>query len=287
MSLAIVESPRPLRVGAMVTGTGGNLEAMIRMARRRPDLLELGVVLAGSPSCRALMIAEEARITTIVQDFEAECGRWSQARTMRDRQAYRAGAEAFHNRLSEKLADFELRSGPIDLLALAYGYWVHGELLERFDGRMINQHPGDLTQLAQDDSRRFVGNDPVLSALRAGSADVRASTFVVNASEDAGAIVCQGPRVPTEGYRATRADATRLESIQKERSEWPSLVCALTLFAHGDVHIDKERPLRDGSPTVAIRGRRMPFGGLRLEETADRGTSYDDILEVVEDCAWD
>jgi phosphoribosylglycinamide formyltransferase-1 len=152
---------------------------------------------------------------------------------------------------------------------------------------MINQHPGDLTQLAQDDSRRFVGNDPVLSALRAGSADVRASTFVVNAGEDAGAIVCQGPRVPTEGYRATRADATRLESIQKERSEWPSLVCALTLFAHGDVHIDKERPLRDGSPTVAIRGRRMPLGGLRLEETADRGTNYDDILEVVEDCAWD
>jgi len=183
-----------------------------------------------------------------------------------ERLHYARRAEAFHDRIDDRLLDLEQFSGALDLLILSYDRWIHGRLLDRFAGRMINQHPGDLTHLDGMGNRVLVGNDPVLDALKAGLPLVRTSTFFVDAGRDSGAIICQGPVLKAAGVPAKRNCADDLEQTLKRESDWPSLVCAITLIAAGAVAIDRGRPMRDGSPGVSVCGVPLGLGGLRLME---------------------
>jgi phosphoribosylglycinamide formyltransferase 1 len=255
---------RPLRVAVFASGSGGNLRAVMRLAFWRPELVQVVVVVTDRPDCGAVSISERAKIPVISSDFRAECGRASDCRTQSEQLAYAQRAEAFHDRIDDRLAQFEHAAGPVDLVVLSYGRWIHGRLLERFAGRMINQHPGDLTLLDGERNRILVGNDPVLAALRLGIPRVRTSTFLVDAGEDAGPIVCQGPALGAAGIDAERSSADRLEQILKRESDWPSVICAVTLIAEGAVSVDQDRLLEDGSHGISVRGVPMSFGGLKL-----------------------
>ncbi|MGN6274726.1 MAG: phosphoribosylglycinamide formyltransferase [Solirubrobacterales bacterium] len=260
---------RPLQIAVFVSGSGGNLQAVMRLASCRPDLASVSVVVTDRPGCRAVSIAEEAGIPVIAKDFRAECGRASDCRTPRERTAYRRRAEVFHDGIDEELVRFERSSVAIDLVVLSYGRWIHGHLLDRFAGRMINQHPGDLTLLGTSGNRILVGNDPVLTALRLGVPQVRTSTFFVDAGPDAGPIICQGPTVEATGVLATRWSADVLEQTMKRESDWPSVICAITLLAEDAICVDQDRRMEDNSHGVSIGGVRMDFGGLRLMADLD------------------
>jgi phosphoribosylglycinamide formyltransferase 1 len=259
-----------LRVAVFVSGSGGNLQAVMRLASWRPELIAVAAVVTDRPDCGAVSVSERAGIPVISRDFRAECGRASDCRTGTELLAYRQRAEAFHDGIDDRLARFELSDGPIDLVILSYGRWIRGRLLDRFAGRMINQHPGDLTLLDDERNRILVGNDPVLAALRLGVSRVRTSTFLVDAGEDAGPIVCQGPAIAAAGIGVKRDDADRLEQALKRASDWPSVICAATLIAEGSVAVDLDRRLEDGSHGISICGVPMSFGGLKLTEDLDR-----------------
>lgn len=266
MSVASVRShrDRPLQIAVFVSGSGGNLRAVMRLASWRPDLASVSVVVTDRPDCGAVSIAEEAGIPVIAKDFRAECGRASDCRTLHERAIYRRRAEAFHDGIDDELICFERSSGAIDLVVLSYGRWIHGRLLDRFAGRMINQHPGDLTWLDTSGNRILVGNDPVLAALRLGALQVRTSTFFVDSGPDAGPIICQGPTVEAKETSATRRSADLLEQTMKRQSDWPSVVCAITLIAEGAIGVDQDRRMEDKSHGVSISGVPMAFGGLKL-----------------------
>lgn len=255
---------RPLQIAVFVSGSGGNLRAAMRLASWRPDLASISVVVTDRPGCGAVSIAEEAGIPVIAKDFRAECGRASDSRTSLERTMYEQRAEAFHDRIDDQLVQFEERHGPVDLVVLSYGRWIHGRLLDRFAGRMINQHPGDLSLLDASGSRILVGNDPVLAALQLETARVRTSTFFVDSGQDAGPIICQGPTVETMGITATRSSANLLEQTMKRESDWPSVICAITLIAEGAISVDQDRRMEDESHGVSINGVPMDFGGLKL-----------------------
>lgn len=255
---------RPLNVGVLVSGTGGNLGTVIEFAVRRPDLVSAGLVATDRPGCAAAELARSRGLPVLGRDFTAACGRASEAVTERDRIRYAHAAEAFHDELDDAIRDHERRNGALDLLVLAYSRWVHGRLLRRFSGRMINQHPADLTLLDPSGRRVLVGNNPVLKAIELGETRTRTSTFLVDAGHDTGAIVCQGPWVDAQVDELSQSDADQVEALQKRLSDRPALVCALTLFAFGMLAVDADAVAPDGSALLRIAGRRMPFGGIDL-----------------------
>jgi folate-dependent phosphoribosylglycinamide formyltransferase PurN len=268
MTAALAPTPEgrnlPLRVAVFASGSGGNLSAVMRLASWRPELTELVVVVTDRPRCGAVSLSQRAGIPVISRDFRAECGRASDCRTPRERLAYTQRAEAFHDRIDDCLVRFEESAGPVDLVVLSYGRWIRGRLLNRFTGRMINQHPGDLTLLDGRRRRILVGNDPVLAALRLGMPRVRTSTFLVDAGEDSGPIICQGPALETARIEAKRDSADGLEKTLKRESDWPSVICAVTLIAEGALSVDEDRQLEDGSHGISVCGVPMSLGGLKL-----------------------
>lgn len=262
----------------------------MRLAGWRPELIDVAVVVTDRPGCGAVVIAEDAEIPVISRDFRAECGRAPDCQARIERLAYRRRAEDFHDRIDDQLATFEQSEGSIDLVVLSYRRWIHGRLLARFAGRMINQHPGDLTLLNGQGRRILVGNDPVLAALRLGVPRVRTSTFLVDAGEDSGPIICQGPNLGTAGLEAARDSADQLENRLKRKSDWPSIICAITLIAEGSLAVDYDRQLEDGSDGVSVYGVPMGLGGLKLMEDVDhpdpRMTGIcETVLESVASCS--
>jgi len=256
-------------VAVFASGAGGNMGAVMRLASNRPDLVTMAAMVTDRPMCPAVSIAGGAGIPVIARDFRAECGRASDCRSEAQRLRYARRAEAFHDRVDAQLLDLERSSGALNLIVLSYGRWIQGRLLERFSGRMINQHPGDLARLDRDGGRALIGNDPVFAALKAGLDSVRTSTFFVDAGQDSGPILCQGPTLETAGIRAGRSGANRLEQAMKRQSDWPSVVCAVTLIAVSSVSIDAERLMEDGAHGISICGVPMPSGGLRLMDDLD------------------
>jgi phosphoribosylglycinamide formyltransferase 1 len=239
------------------------------LAAHRADLVTVAAMVTDRPTCQAVSIADGAGIPVIARDFRAECGRASDCHSESQRLRYTQRAEVFHDRIDAQLLDLERVSGAIDLIVLSYSRWIHGRLLERFAGRMINQHPGDLAQLDVNGSRVLVGNDPVLAALKEGAGRVRTSTFFVDAGKDAGPILCQGPALETVGIQAKRCSANSFEQTMKRESDWPSVVCAVTLIAVNSVSMDADRRMEDGTHGVAICGVPLPLGGLKLMEDLD------------------
>ena len=241
----------------------------MKLATQRPRLVQLAAMVTDRPDCAAVSIATEGGLPVIARNFLGECGRASDCETPAQRCEYQQRAEAFHDRIDDELKEVERAHGPVDLIALSYGRWIHGRLLERFAGRMINQHPGDLTLLNGAGQRILVGNNPVLAGLRHGVPRVRTSTFFVDAGQDSGPILCQGPTLPAKGLPARQTTADSLENEMKRRSDWPSIICGITLIAEAAIDIDHTRRMADGSEGVSICGVPMSLGGLKLMSDLD------------------
>lgn len=272
-----------MRVGIFASGTGGNFLTAVRLAHAVPDLLEVVLLVSDRPAANAVRLARDHGIPTLVRNFREECGRASDCRSAEELIHYQARARSFHDRIDDAIARFEAGSEPLDLIVLSYNRWIHGRLLNRFMGRMINQHPADLTRLDGRNRRRYVGNNAVWEALRAGERTIRASTFVLDEGHDTGPIICQGPRVTVGPGPFTRATADKIEAHERAASEWPSLICALTLIGRGRVHLSRGDRWADGSAQVYVAGIPLPFGGVDIETLQGGGSSMSngDVWEEV------
>lgn len=252
----------PLRIGVLVSATGANLRTLIGLQTADPDRFRVCLVASHGNSSPALGIAAEHGITAWIGDFDARCGRASQARDDAGRAAYRERARRWHDELCVRIAAWEDTEGPLDLVVLAYHRWIDGELLRHYEGRMINQHPGDLSVLDDDGHRTLVGNDPVRRAIELGHRETRTSCLLVDATRDGGAVLCQGPPVPLPpGAKPANAEAHEL--VQKRVSDRPCLEWTVRAFAAGSLGLSGERH-RDGSRVVVVNGVPMPLGGVAL-----------------------
>ncbi|WP_019633418.1 formyltransferase family protein [Actinomadura atramentaria] len=254
---------RPLRVAALVSATGGNLATLCGLARDRPDLVRVVLAASDRRACPALDLARREGVETWPGDFAAECGSYRAAVTEADRERYRERAEAFHDRLCDRITAYERREGEIDLVVLAYHRWIHGRFLAKFRDRIVNQHPGDLASLGPDGERSLRGLDPVGTALRRGDPATRTSMFLVDATHDGGAVLARGPWVAAG---ADRSDAHGHEARQKELSDRPVLRWCVTALAEGRLAVDRDRRHADGSPVVLADGVPTPLGGVDLAE---------------------
>lgn len=257
----------PLRIGVLVSATGNNLSTLLAMEREEPGCFRVCLVAGHNDHSRALKVATGAGVPTWPGDFDRCCGLASAAVTLPERERYRAAARAWHDRLDQRIRDWEERNSDLDLIVLAYHRWIEGDLLDRFAGRMINQHPGDLSLLAPNGRRLLVGRDPVRLAMAAGQPSTRTSCFLVDGSQDGGAVLCMGPPVPV-GDRTADAEGARDQELeQKVHSDRPCLRWTVRAFAAGRLGLSGRRH-RDGSPEVLLDGAPTPLGGMRLERAA-------------------
>lgn len=261
----------PLRIGVLVSATGANLGTLIDMERAEPERFQVALVASHGERAKALDVARAHGVETWTGDFDARCGTASRADGPAARAEYRRRARRWHDGLSARMAAWEAEHGALDLVVLAYHRWIEGDLLDRYRGRMINQHPGDLTVLDAGGRRLLIGNDPVTAAIALGHDSTRTSCFLVDTSRDGGAVLCQGPPVPLP-RDGSPPDPWAHELEQKRLSDRPALEWTVRAFASGSLALS-DRTHRDGSRVVRIDGADSPLGGRRLTgRPADRLT---------------
>lgn len=262
----------PLRVAALVSGAGRNLGYLVELAAQRPDLVQVAVAAAENPWVPALGLARRAGVPAIAGRFNEKCGRWSECTTDQLKRRYGELAAEFHDELLIKLQELEANEGQIDLVVLAYTRWIHGRFLEYFDGRIINQHPGDLTELTAGGQRAFAGPFPIEYAVREGRRRTRTTTFLVDHSHDGGAILCQGPWLDwPEDQPYSRIAAERHEERQASISDRPALHWVVTALAEKRLALSRAERAADGSARVCLDGVGLPFGGYDLANRKMQG----------------
>ncbi|WP_369173395.1 formyltransferase family protein [Streptomyces sp. R28] len=261
--LGPVRPSGPLRIGVLVSATGANLGTLLGMRDREPDTFDVCLVASHGSTAKALDVARDAGVETWTGDFDAHCGFVSQAVGREGLLRYRQRARAWHDALDARIEAWEAEHGALDLIVLAYHRWIEGNLLDRFRGRMINQHPADLSVLDAAGRRLLVGKDPVRLAMAAGHTATRTSCFVVDGTQDGGAVLCMGPPVDVEARRATPEDAWEQELRQKTLSDRPCLEWTVRAFAAGRLALGADTHA-DGSRAVMVDGRPTPLGGRRL-----------------------
>ncbi|MBN1516082.1 phosphoribosylglycinamide formyltransferase [Candidatus Sumerlaeota bacterium] len=196
-----------MKLAVLASGRGSNFEAILRNAQagRLPGV-EISVLLSDKPNARALAIAREAGIGTVVIERKNH-----------------ESNQAFNEAIAE-----ELQRREIELIALA-GYMriVREPLLSAFEGRIINIHPALLPA--------FPGLHAQKQALDYGVRFSGCTVHFVDAGMDTGPIILQAV-VPVEyGDDEDSLSARILNEEHRIYSE------ALALIASGRVQLDDRK----------------------------------------------
>ncbi|MDO9335091.1 MAG: phosphoribosylglycinamide formyltransferase [Caulobacter sp.] len=155
------------KVGILISGTGSNMEALIRAAQADDCPFEVAVVISNRPDAAGLARAKALGVTALTVDH-APFGK--------DREAH------------EHALDAALRRFGCEYVALA-GYMriMTPFLVGAWQGRMLNIHPSLLP--------RHPGLDTHRRAIEAGDAEAGCSVHLVTAGVDEGPVLAQA-RVP-------------------------------------------------------------------------------------------
>lgn len=190
------------KTAVLISGQGSNLQALMR-ACVAPDFpAEIGLVIANKKEAVGLQIAQAAGIPTQVilhQDYPT-------------RESFDA---ALHNALT---------AANIDLVCLA-GFMriLTAELVEKWQGKMINIHPSLLP--------KYKGVDTHQRALDAGDKEAGCSVHFVTPELDAGKVILQAV-VPILSDDTAEKLAARV--LMEEHKIYPQ---ALKLLAEGAVSL--------------------------------------------------
>lgn len=207
------------RVGALISGRGSNLQALIDAARAPDYPAEIVLVISNVPSAQGLARAEEAGIAALAinhKDF--------------------ASREDF-----DAVLDETLRQAEIDLLCNAGFLRLHTPaFVQAWRDRHLNIHPSLLPA--------FKGLHTHERVLEAGVKITGCSVHFVREEMDTGPIVAQAA-VPVLDDDSAESLAARV--LEAEHKLYPH---ALSLVASGAVRVEGERVIgaqqQDGEFTL-------------------------------------
>jgi folate-dependent phosphoribosylglycinamide formyltransferase PurN len=189
VSTPIFKGPGKMRVACFMSGSGTNTRRIIERSLEKDA--SYGVVLIftdvrddrldedGKKICRALDIAKEYGIAyecVDILDFYLERGHESKKDL--------SLRPEFDRLVVERIEPYR-----VDLIILG-GYMSiqTAPLLERYEGRIVNVHPADLS-IMKDGERRYVGMHTVRDAILEGEKTLRSSSHVVREKVDHGEIL--------------------------------------------------------------------------------------------------
>lgn len=155
------------RVGILISGTGSNMEALIRAAQAEDCPYEVAVVISNKPEATGLARARALGVTALAVDHTP---------FGKDREAH------------EHALDAALRRFGCEYVALA-GYMrvLTPFLVEAWAGRMVNIHPSLLP--------KYPGLNTHRKAIEAGDAEAGCTVHLVTLGVDEGPLLAQA-RVP-------------------------------------------------------------------------------------------
>ncbi len=260
-------SRRRMRVACFMSGSGTNARKIIWRsqqpdARYHVELIFTDVKDAtldreGRKVCKALDIAKEYGIAyecVDIMDFYASRGH-SSKKDLSLRPEF------------DRLVVSAIERYGIDLIALA-GYMsiTTKPLLDRYDGRIINVHPADLT-VTLNNERRYVGVHTVRDAILVGEREIRSTTHVVREKVDNGEILVVSKPVLVilpvgvtldrlgEDKELLRAVVEEHQDRLKREGDWVIYPLTIQMIAEGRFALDNGAVYLDGKPAP---------GGLRF-----------------------
>jgi phosphoribosylglycinamide formyltransferase-1 len=261
------ESGRLMRVACFMSGSGTNARKIIdrslqhdssyRVELIYTDVKDEALDREGKKACKAFDIAKEYGIAyecVDIMDFYKSHGHSSKKdlslRPAFDRQVVAA-----------------IERHRLDIITLA-GYMsiTTMPLLDRYEGKMINVHPADLSIMANGE-RKYVGIHTVRDAIIGGEREIRASTHVVREKVDNGEILIVSKPVAVkfpqgvtlEGLRENKElQKSVVEEYQdrlKKEGDWVIYPLTVQMIGEGRFALDQG---------IVYLDRKMLSGGLRL-----------------------
>ena len=199
------ESPSPLKIGVLISGSGTNLQALIDRIADGSLNATIELVVSSRPSAKGLQRAEAAGIQTLTLSKEI----------------YADPIAA-----DEVIAHELLAQGVEYVIMAGYMRMVHAPLLATFPNRVVNLHPALLPS--------FPGAHAIADAYERGVKVTGVTVHFANAAYDAGPIIAQRALAVEEGW-----DVDTLESHihEIEHELYPQVV---QLLADGRVCVRED-----------------------------------------------
>ncbi len=209
----MTESTPPLRVVALISGRGSNLQALIDASLSKTLDARIVAVISNRPEAAGLERARRAGIEAIALDHTASPDR-----------------TAFDNLLQSTIDDYD----PHLVVLAGYMRILSDEFVAHYSGRLLNIHPSLLP--------KYPGLNTHQRALDAGDTVHGCSVHFVTNELDGGPVIVQAQVPVLEG---DDADALAARVLSQEHRIYP---LAVRWFAHGRVSMRDRSVLLDGLP---------------------------------------
>lgn len=244
-----------MRVGLFISGSGTNGVKIIEESMDTESNYEVSLIFSdvrdtrtkrnGSKRSRAKEIAEDYGISyecVDIRDFYRERGLKRTDLSIRP---------DFDRLVLEKLAGYEL-----DLLVNA-GYMsiMTPVLLSKYEGRIVNVHPADLS-IMDGDQRKYVGIHVVEEAILAGEQEIRSTTHIVREVVDGGEILVISEPVPVkldgtieellDDKKLRKAIVSAHQTQLKEEGDWVVLPMTVQMISEGRFSLKPDGVYLDG-----------------------------------------
>jgi folate-dependent phosphoribosylglycinamide formyltransferase PurN len=256
-----------MRVACFMSGAGTNARKIIERSQRLDALFHVELIFTdvkdaaldreGRKACKALDIAKEYGIDyecVDIIDFYLSRGH-SSKKDLSLRPEF------------DRLVVSAIEKSSIDIIALA-GYMsiTTRPLLDRYDGRIINVHPADLS-LTLNGERKYVGVHTIRDAILAGEKEIRSTTHVVREKIDNGELLVISKPVPVilpigVTLNRLREDRELLTVVVEEHQDrlkregdWVVYPLTVQMIAEGRFSLENGMIYLDSKPAP---------GGLRL-----------------------
>ena len=199
------------RLVILISGTGSNMEALMRACDAGALDARVVAVLSNKPDAGGLAIAAERGIATEVVSH----------RDFTDRETFDA---ALAERIEAHRPDLVVLAGFMRILTAGF--------VRRFRGRLMNIHPSLLP--------KYPGLDTHRRAIEAADSEAGATVHFVTEELDGGPAIVQG-RVAVLPDDTTASLANRVLAV--EHRLYP---CAVQLFCSGRLSMDDRGAVLDG-----------------------------------------
>jgi folate-dependent phosphoribosylglycinamide formyltransferase PurN len=220
------------------------------------------------------------------------------------KKTYKNRSLEYNKMIVDELHRFEDENGfGIDLIVLGGYMRMIGEpLLEAYPDKIINVHPADLSlvkflginynlskpddyaklsnawmkNLGHDDKimRRFVGEDAVYDAIKAGQISTCSSVIMVDKGIDHGEVLATGPSLDVradflqlsdaEKEYVLREVADKHQGEQKYHSDHPLLTTVFKMIAKGRLRLGESKQFGEWRHVYVDKQEMMPYQGFDM-----------------------
>ncbi len=217
-------STRPMSIAVFLSGKGTNLKALIEKQKKDgSSRAKIDIVFTNVPNCLGAKLAEKEGIEVISLSSKSY---FKYIKASPSSEKYRIYYDAAVLSLLDQV------SSPDIIVLAGYKRRLSSIFFERFENRIINMYPGDITkQYLQK------GKPAYLQALEKGEKEIRCSVYIQKEKERFGPLISLSDPISLE--KINSSDEELVAKKIREEGEWLVLPYVIyDLIALGRVSVD-------------------------------------------------